>query len=524
MIPRKVERTLADGWVLHLYPNGEKRVPVAIWNERPAIVLQDSLTPSNERERIRLLTDERIPEVQRAVLEDELKRAAIEILDDAAATQHDSHEAGRAVSFPSIEPWPEAVDGAALLDELTALVTRYAILPPGAADALALWVLHAHALDAFFFSPVLGITSPGPGCGKTHVLRWLGGVVPRPKIAAHATAPFLFRLIEVQRPTMLIDEADCFLGESEKLRGLINSGYARDGTFGLTMGDDHEPREFSTFCPKAIAGIGELHQTITERAILIEMVKKTREERVARMRERRFLAECEPIRRRAVRWAADHRDALEAAEPECPEVLDDRQQQHWEPLFAIADAAGGTWPGRARHAACLLCQVVNEHAESVGEQLLSDIRDLFDESGADELSTEAILAGLHRLSERPWPTWHKGKPMDPRGLGSQLKKFKIRSATLHRRDEKDAKGYKRSALDDAFSRYLRNRVAVAVDSERTDADVEFIRPADGCEARNSLSDKDGRGGRIETGNPACPDALSPAEEQAAIEAYARRAR
>jgi hypothetical protein len=45
------------------------------------------------------------------------------------------------------EPWGEAVDGKALLDELAGLVRRYVVLPRWGAETLALWVLHAYAFE-----------------------------------------------------------------------------------------------------------------------------------------------------------------------------------------------------------------------------------------------------------------------------------------------------------------------------------------------------------------------------------------
>src|SRR5262245_29330430 len=53
------------------------------------------------------------------------------------------------------EPWPEPVHAARLLDDITDVVRAHLVLPNGAAELLALWVLHAHAHDCFDISPVL---------------------------------------------------------------------------------------------------------------------------------------------------------------------------------------------------------------------------------------------------------------------------------------------------------------------------------------------------------------------------------
>ena len=80
------------------------------------------------------------------------------------------------------EPWPEPVNGVDLLDRLMAMVKSYLVLPSGAPETMAMWVLFAHAHDCFGMSPVLGITSPTPECGKTTTLTVLGAgaaTVPR---------------------------------------------------------------------------------------------------------------------------------------------------------------------------------------------------------------------------------------------------------------------------------------------------------------------------------------------------------
>jgi hypothetical protein len=74
---------------------------------------------------------------------------------------------GQPLDLPTPEPWPDPVDGAALLSEMTAAVLRYVVMEVGSAEIVALWVLHAHALDAFRISPRLAITSAEKRCGKT---------------------------------------------------------------------------------------------------------------------------------------------------------------------------------------------------------------------------------------------------------------------------------------------------------------------------------------------------------------------
>ena len=92
------------------------------------------------------------------------------------------------ILFPELPPWPEPVNGAELLDDLAATFSRFVVMPEGAAEAAALWTLHAHALDAASISPILALLSPEKRCGKTTALSALQALVPRPLPAANVTA------------------------------------------------------------------------------------------------------------------------------------------------------------------------------------------------------------------------------------------------------------------------------------------------------------------------------------------------
>ena len=208
--------------------------------------------------------------------------------------------------FDDLELWPDHVDGADLLDELAATITRHVVMAAAAADAAALWGLHAHCHETAAISPIMAITSPSPECGKTTTLTLLSVLVPRPLPASNITAAALFRAVEKWSPTLLIDEADTFLRDSDELRGIINSGHNRAAAFVIrTTGDDHEPRRFNTWSPKAIALIGNLPATLASRSINIELRRLGPGETVVPLRADR-LDHLVPLARKAARFAFDN--------------------------------------------------------------------------------------------------------------------------------------------------------------------------------------------------------------------------
>lgn len=299
------------------------------------------------------------------------------------------------------EPWPERVDGVAILNEITTTLTKYLILPPGTAPAIALWVMAVHGLAAFCVFPILAVISATMRCGKTTLLGLLSGLLPRALPTANITPAVLFRAIAKYNPTLLIDEADTFLALSDELRGVLNAGHTRLGAVLRNVGDEHEPQVFRVFGPKVLALIGKPPATIEDRAIIIPMKRKTPGERVQRFRLT-LITELEPICRKAARWAQDHVEELKDADPDVPESFNDRAADNWRPLCAIADLVGGGWPKLAREAALILSGgECDPEADGAGVALIGDCVTIFKTRGVDRLSTAELIAELVKLEERP---------------------------------------------------------------------------------------------------------------------------
>jgi putative DNA primase/helicase len=361
---------------------------------------------------------------------------------------------GRALLFDDLEPWPTEVDGAALLEDLRRIVRRYVALPEDAAMAAVLWIVHAHAFEATNISPFLALVSPVKRCGKTTLLDVVGALVPRKLPAANISVAALFRTVESDRPTLLIDEADTFLAHKDELRGMLNAGHTSTTAAVIRIvGEDFLPRKFSTWCPKFVASIGRLPGTIEDRSIVIQMRRRMPGETVARLRRDRLDTDMEPFRRQAMRWATDHLDELREAEPAVPEVLHDRAQDNWRFLLAIAEAAGGEWPDLARRAATFLSASVLESDSSSSMQLLVDLRDLAERAAEDQIASKEIVDQLSRLDGRPWSDWRHGRSLSTNQLAKLLSPFGVRPRTI-RLGPSTAKGYRLLDLDDVFRRYL----------------------------------------------------------------------
>ena len=175
-------------------------------------------------------------------------------------------------------------------------------------------MLHAWTFDAGDISPFMVVNSLAPNAvGRRRSSILLYFLTPKSRACRHSiTASSLFRYIEQVRPTLIIDEADTFMGDNEELRGILNSGHTKTAANvirNVEVEGEHRPRRFSTWAPKVIAAIGSLADTLEDRSIILLLQRKPRTAKVDRLR-RRDTIELAGLRSQAARWAADNFDLL----------------------------------------------------------------------------------------------------------------------------------------------------------------------------------------------------------------------
>lgn len=263
---------------------------------------------------------------------------------------------GEPVVAEELEPWDDPVDGADLMGEIAAVVNAHVALRQHDDTKVSLWALHTYCYESGFFTPRLVVTSPVPGCGKSTLFDVLFVLSLRAMTSEGMSAATVYRVVPLAKPTLLLDEADTYLPDNDDLRQVIDSGHKATGAIHrlVEVGGEWIPRKFRSFCPVAIAmivkGRTRLPATIAHRAIRVQMRKAVRGEIKAGFRPDLALADLEPLRRKAARFAADNAVRLAAADPAMPGGAFNRVADNWRPLLAIADVIGGEWPDRARAA------------------------------------------------------------------------------------------------------------------------------------------------------------------------------
>lgn len=382
------------------------------------------------------------------------------------------------------------VDGAALLTDVERFAGRFLALPtPHHLVVVVLWAAHTWALPAFYVTPRLVLDSPEPGSGKTRVLELLALLCRGAKLTLSTTTAALYRRIDAAGdapPTILQDEADAVFGrattpQAEDLRALYNAGYKRGATVDRCEGDakNMRVREFPVFAPVALAGLaGRMPRTITDRAVTLHMRRRAPDEQVAEFRERDADTAAAPLRNRLQGWATRNLDRLASARPAMPEGVRDRPAEVWEALLAVADAAGGDWPQRAR-AACryFVLESDSDDKLSLGVRLLADVRKVF--GYRDRMFSADIVRELLSDPESEWrDLW--GVPLDQRRLAKELKRYGIESQNV-RIGVEIRKGYAvdgDNGLGQAWHRYVQQDMS-ATSATSVTSQVNYVADCSG---------------------------------------------
>jgi len=376
-----------------------------------------------------------------------------------------------------------------ILDEIDRFLARFVAFPSDQArHAVTLWAAHTHLLDAFENTPRLILSSPEKQSGKTRTLEVLDLLVPAPELCVSPSAAVLFRIVGAAHnpkatgplPTILLDEYDTiFLGvateRSEDVRSLVNSGHRRGATVPRCDGPTHQPIRFQIFAPVALAGIGDLPDTITDRAVTVRMRRRSPTEQVDPFRLRDHENHGIELRDHLADWSGRRVTTAETLRPDLklPDgtVLADRPADVWEPLLAVADLAGGDWPRKARMAAQTFA-VAPAASTSRGTELLRDIRARWP-AGEPAVPASRLLGLLTADPDLRWSE-DRGHPLTASGLSRLLGLFGIRS---HR--TRSARLYELRDFEDAWSRYLPPLPSPSQPSQTSQASPDVPQPVTG---------------------------------------------
>src|SRR6516165_7922901 len=281
-----------------------------------------------------------------------------------------------------------------VLDKVQDFVSRYVQVGDDEKLVIGLWILHtwtfSESVPNPYTTPYLYVHSAERRSGKTRLLEVTETLVRNPLRAANATSAVLFRSFELLSPTLLLDEVDAIWSgaKNEEMRGVLNAGYKRGGS--VLRVEDKEPKAFNCFAPKALAGIdnGQLPDTVRDRCIPIHMHRQKEGSSEAFYS---FDVEDEVFALTAEigDWIISEYPKVAGERPKPIEGISDRAWEISMPLIALAHWFGPEIVKKTKAALKRLLTV--EETLSPTEQLLADIRDLFEEMKSNTLPADLIV-------------------------------------------------------------------------------------------------------------------------------------
>jgi hypothetical protein len=310
----------------------------------------------------------------------------------------------------------------------------YVVMPDPSLLAVTTWVIAAWLADLWDQFPHLAITSPEKRCGKTTLLELLFLIVPRPRYTTNISPAALYRVIDKEKPTLLMDEAQSISRRgseaSEVLREILNAGIRRNARTTRCGGERwDEVQEFNVYGPKVFALIGQPDGVLADRCLAVLMKRKTASDPVRRFRSRAVEPRGKKLYQELERWANDNRKRVAAIYDtlEPFDIANDRMADLLMPLQAVLTVAvsdrvdgidridgiprgsGGPLLMLKQYAEDLDKRDRDQEMQSPGVQLLAACREIFYEALTYPfLSTDTLL---RLLAERREVAVHGGRSL-----------------------------------------------------------------------------------------------------------------
>jgi Protein of unknown function (DUF3631) len=356
------------------------------------------------------------------------------------------------------------LSASAFVGEIEAFLARYvAFVDRSQALPLALWVAGTHVYEVFDAYGYLTITAGTKRAGKTRLMELLSFIAARAHHTADITTAALFAMVENEKPTLMIDEAERFAASHKDSRAIINSGYRRGGT--VTRRQGQGVRHYKIYCPKVFVLIGDLYDTLRDRSIIINLRRAHAPHRFIYSDAQ---SEGRQLRDKLAETIAIHAEQIAAAYSDLGRLswLSDREEEIWTPLFTICRVlCPDRWDelirvavdiSTAKTAEAEKFSDIPQHEDAAqkieyGERALRDLIKVIESRRRKAISTVESIPALRDLPTAPWRAYRgEGLKTNIEGsmmLASLLEPFGVRPHTIRLRPKSQgangstAKGY-----------------------------------------------------------------------------------
>ena len=356
----------------------------------------------------------------------------------------------------------------ATLEKLEAFINSYlSFAVEGISLPIALWIIGTHFFKQFDAFPYVVIMSNTKRAGKTRLSEVMGFASRRTMNFSAMTPSTLFRCInpvhkwqeqDFIEPTVIFDEAESLSNEgASTMRSVLNSGYRKGQTIPRTVGRD--VIEFKVYCPKIFILIGDVYDTLRDRSIVIEMKRGEPSKRFlyddAKSEGEVLAVEIQANAKLDLLDAIDERYTNDRAQ-----YLNDRDEEIWQPLFAICKVVAPERVRQLQRLAVDLCamktadkrshttlDMFEEQSQSMeyGEKALIDLLAVM--NGEKHIFGDEAVTRLRELDLSPWRTF-RGNGLQQINLADLLTGFGVHPVNL-RKGQIVKRGYRKLDVEQA---------------------------------------------------------------------------
>jgi hypothetical protein len=309
--------------------------------------------------------------------------------------------------WDSLEPWPEPVTTAELVEDIIARFNSHVrIRTHDGVLIAALWDLMTWVHEEVaHHSPYLGAISPKDDCGKTTwLIEVLGRLAWKPWLSGSTpTLSTIFRIADREKPTQFFDNVDKLFESDHEVADLFLNGSTRGIKYirNERIGGEWVQIAYDPFTPKSFTLIGTaMPRPLLGRSLLIESWPLKLGDQVVEVDpfNEELMEAFKTLRRKTKRWKQDNA-ALKNAQPLFPAGFSTRPRANAKLLLAIAELAGDSYAERARTA---LDKLLREKEPSWLELLLQELWNVFVTERRKDISSEQLVTRLNRDPTSVW--------------------------------------------------------------------------------------------------------------------------